>query len=104
MRITLSSGMAAVLLASAAFAAPADTPSEPALRVAQGNAASAPATTALTEAEARARIAAQGFGSISELSQDGMGLWHARAIKNGRRLNVVVDSGGRVQINTGRSG
>src|SRR4051812_40403558 len=95
MRITLSSGVAALLLASSAFAAPADTPSDTSVRT-------APAAATLTQAEAKARIAAQGFGSVSELSQDDKGLWHARAIKNGRRLNLIIDIEGRVLINTGK--
>lgn len=99
MRITLISGMTAVFLASSALAAPANTSSESA-----APAASAPGAATLTDADVRARIAAQGFGSVSDLSRDDKGLWHARAIKNGRRLNLIIDSAGKVQIDAGRGG
>jgi hypothetical protein len=101
MRITLPCGMAALFLTSSALAAPANTPTDTSVRAAQNNVAPAPGAT-LTEADAKARMAAQGFGSVSELLQDEKGLWHARAIKNGRRLNVIVDAEGKVQIGAGK--
>jgi len=101
MRVTFCIAISAVSIASSVLAAPADAPP---IRTAQNNVPPAARATSLTETEAKARFAAQGFASVSELSQDDKGLWHARAIKNGRRFNLIIDAEGKVQINTGRNG
>jgi hypothetical protein len=57
-----------------------------------------PNVSTMTEAQARARIAAQGYGNIRDLRQDASGQWHGTASLNGRRAAVSVDARGGVSV------
>ena len=49
-----------------------------------------------TEGQARDRIVAAGFTSVSSLTKDGDGIWRANAMKDGKSTKVAVDFKGNV--------
>jgi len=49
-----------------------------------------------TRDEARSRIEQAGYSRVAGLIQDAQGLWHARAIRDGRPVNVALDYKGDV--------
>jgi len=49
-----------------------------------------------TEAQARDHIANSGYTNVSSLTQDGNGLWHGTATKNGKTGPVALDFKGNV--------
>jgi hypothetical protein len=49
-----------------------------------------------TRDEARSRIEQAGYTQVAGLIQDAEGLWHARAIRDGRPVNVALDYKGDV--------
>ena len=50
----------------------------------------------LTENEAKDRVLAAGFTSVSSLILDDEGVWHGTAIRDGRRVKVAIDYKGNV--------
>jgi len=76
----------------------AEGPSNPAVRTTEGNNASAPVAGAnsFTEGEAKSRIEARGFSNVTELKKDDQGIWHGKAMQNGRSVNVALDFQGNV--------
>jgi len=49
-----------------------------------------------TRDEARSRIEQAGYSRVEGLIQDAQGLWHARAMRDGRPVNVALDYKGDV--------
>jgi hypothetical protein len=49
-----------------------------------------------TRDEARSRIEQAGYSRVAGLIQDAQGLWHARAMRDGRPVNVALDYKGDV--------
>jgi hypothetical protein len=49
-----------------------------------------------TEGQAKDRIVAAGFTSVSSLAKDGDGVWRGNAMKDGKRAKVAVDFKGNV--------
>lgn len=49
-----------------------------------------------SDTDARARLRADGYRAISELSQGTDGAWRGTAIRGAAKLNVAVDSQGRI--------
>lgn len=49
-----------------------------------------------TEGQARARIEEKGFGNVSGLQKDGQGVWRAKAMKDGKSVDVALDYQGNV--------
>jgi hypothetical protein len=49
-----------------------------------------------TEGQARSRMEAQGFTNIQGLAKDEQGIWHGRAMQNGRSVEVMLDYRGRI--------
>lgn len=49
-----------------------------------------------TEGQARDRIVAAGFTSVSSLAKDGDGIWRGDAVKDGKAVKVAVDFKGNV--------
>jgi uncharacterized protein with FMN-binding domain len=49
-----------------------------------------------TEGQARDRIVAAGFTSVSSLAKDGDGVWRGSAMKDGKSVKVAVDFKGNV--------
>jgi hypothetical protein len=73
-------------------------PSNPAVKTTEGNNANAPVAGAnsFTEGQAKSRIEAQGFSSVSTLTKDKDGVWRGKAVKGGRQMDVSVDFQGNV--------
>jgi hypothetical protein len=49
-----------------------------------------------SEASARAKLAAEGFGTVEKVERQEDGTWKATAMKNNVRQSVIVHSDGRV--------
>ena len=50
----------------------------------------------LTEDEARSRIGADGYASVTDLQRDAHGNWHGKATRNGKAVQVTLDFKGHV--------
>ena len=68
---------------------PADSP--------QTTGAVEPGANSFTEAQARSRLEAQGFGNVTELRKDDQGIWRGKAQKGGKSVSVSIDYKGTVQ-------
>jgi hypothetical protein len=68
---------------------PADSP--------QTTGAVEPGANSFTEAQARTRLEAQGFSTITELRKDDQGIWRGKAQKDGKSVSVAIDYKGTVQ-------
>ena len=55
-----------------------------------------PPTRFITEGQARRRIEDHGFTNVGRLHKDQNSIWHAEAMKDGRRVRVGVDYRGNV--------
>jgi protein CpxP len=55
-----------------------------------------PGANSFTEAQARARLEAQGFANVTDLKKDDQGFWRGSAKKNGQSVNVMLDYKGNV--------
>lgn len=86
--------------AFAQTAAPAtrEAPANPAINSTGPNnpGAPAPGANSFTEAQARARIEAQGYTSVSQLTKDADGIWRGAAMRNGQKVEVALDYQGNV--------
>ena len=73
-------------------------PSNPAIKLTEGNNPGAPVAGAnsFTEAQAKSRIEARGYGNVSTLQKDERGIWRGTAMKNGRAVAVSLDYQGNV--------
>ena len=104
MRSMLIGTALAALLAGSAIAAttPNDNaPSNPAVKTTEGNNPGAPASGAnsFTQGEAKSRIEARGYAQVTGLNKDKQGLWHAKAMKDGKSTDVALDYQGNVVSN-----
>ena len=115
MRFVVTAAAAATLIAVSAFAqnyggastpntttaANQNAPTNPAVKTTEGNNPGAPAAGAnsFTEGQAKARIEARGYGNVSGLAKDHEGLWRAKAMKDGKSVNVTLDYQGNVTVN-----
>jgi hypothetical protein len=91
------------LTATAALAQPASppanpNPSTPAIATPNTNNAAAPAAGAnsFTETQAKSRIEAAGYTSISALVKDKDGVWRGKGSKSGKTHEVSLDYQGNV--------
>ena len=55
-----------------------------------------PGANSFTEAQARERIEAKGFTSVSGLKKDDQSIWRGTAMKDGQTVNVALDYKGNV--------
>ena len=104
MRLVLTSAALATLIVGSAFAAttPNDNaPSNPAVKTTDVNNPGAPASGAnsFTMNQAKERIEARGYGNVTGLAKDDKGVWHAKAMKDGKPANVALDYQGNVVSN-----
>ena len=104
MRYVFTSAALATLIAGSAFAATApndNAPSNPALKTTATNNPGAPASGAnsFTMGQAKARIEARGYGNVAGLAKDDKGVWHAKAMKDGKSTDVALDYQGNVVTN-----
>jgi hypothetical protein len=93
--ITLAAGPALAQNAKQPDAAAAANPpaqSEPAAPAAPNLAAT------LTETQAKSRIEAEGYSNVSNLKKDAKGMWNATAMKDGKPVQISLDSQGKVTL------
>src|ERR1700722_15996968 len=101
MRLHLAAAaMAAVLIAPAALAQPANpqgstpavntpnSPPNPGAPVAGAN--------SFTEGQAKSRIEAKGFANVSGFAKDRQGVWRGKAVQDGKSVGVSLDFQGNV--------
>jgi hypothetical protein len=50
----------------------------------------------MTEAQAKARFEAQGYGNVSQVRKDAQGMWTANAMKDGKSHQLSLDARGQV--------
>jgi hypothetical protein len=76
-------------------------PGNPAVKTTEGNNPGAPAAGAnsFTEGQAKARIEARGYANVSGLAKDTNGFWRAKAMKDGKSVDVTLDYQGNVTVN-----
>ncbi len=100
MRSILLGAALALLASNATMAATANdhAPANPAVKTSESNNPGAPATGAnsFTEGQAKSRIEARGYSNVSGLMKDAKGLWHGKAMKDGKPANVALDYQGNV--------
>jgi hypothetical protein len=90
-----------LLMAASAVFAQSETPS-----TSQHTPAIAPNTTnpgapvqgknSFTEDQVRSRLAAGGFGTITDLKLDDQGVWRASAVKDNKPVRVALDYQGNI--------
>jgi opacity protein-like surface antigen len=97
MRIVTFLSMLA-LSATAATAQPANPKGSTPAVSGKGTNPDAPVagSNSFTEGQAKSRIEAGGYQSVSDLKKDDQGVWRGTAIKDGKRVNVSLDFQGNV--------
>lgn len=55
-----------------------------------------PGANSFTAAQAKSRLAQNGYSEVADLTKGGDGIWHATASKNGARVHVQLDYKGNV--------
>ena len=55
-----------------------------------------PGANSFTESEARSRIEASGYSSVTDLKKDSQSIWRGNAMKDGKSTNVSLDFQGHV--------
>jgi hypothetical protein len=58
-----------------------------------------PGANSFTEGQAKSRIEAKGFSSVSGLQKDSNGVWRGKAMKDGKAFNVSLDFQGNIGTN-----
>lgn len=58
-----------------------------------------PGANSFTESQAKNRLEASGYTSVSELKKDDNGVWKGKATHNGQVVNVSVDYRGNISRN-----
>jgi peptidase YpeB-like protein len=95
MRSVILVAAIASLTAGAAFAQ--DDAKQPASPPAAQTQPAAPAGAAMTEVQAKAKIESQGFTNVSELKKDAQGQWNAKAMKDGKPVQISLDTRGQIK-------
>ncbi len=78
-------------------ASPPAAKSEPATPQA-GASTTTKAGAVATETQAKARIEAQGYTNVSELKKDAQGAWTAKAMKDGKSVQLSLDTQGQIAV------
>ena len=89
---TLTTGAA---LAQYGAKAPANPPAAQTQTQTKPATPATPSAAAMTETQAKARIESQGFTNVSELKKDAQGMWSAKAMKDGKSVQVSLDARGQ---------
>jgi putative membrane protein len=89
---------AATLALMVAFAPAAQAQTSTAPAAAPGTVAPTPGANSFTEAQAKARIEANGFSGVSSLLKDGNGVWRGAATKDGKSVQVSLDYKGDIVV------
>jgi periplasmic protein CpxP/Spy len=70
---------------------------QPGTFTAQGAPTPLKAGAAVTENDAKQRLEAQGYTAIRDLKQDNRKNWHAKAQKDGKSMDVSLDTSGTIR-------
>jgi hypothetical protein len=98
-RIIIAAALAAFVATSASAQQPAkDGPNNGAVNTTKGNISDAPVAgrNSFTEDQAKGRIEAAGYTTVSALKKDDNGVWRGTATKAGASSDVSVDFQGNV--------
>ena len=100
MRIRIILATAAATMATSAFAQADAGSHNPAVKTAavHTTAMAAKGRNSFTEAQARGRIAKDGYTAVSKLTKNGNGVWQGTAMKGGAKVNVALDYKGNVTV------
>lgn len=94
---------AIAVIASAAIAQSQTTqtpPADPAANAAVSTAAAPePGANSFTEGQARSRLEKNGYSTITGLIKDAEGIWRAKAMKDGKSMDVALDFKGVIVAN-----
>lgn len=101
MRSMIAIAAIATLTAGAALAqygakAPASPPAAQTQTQTKATTPATPNAAVTTETQAKARIESQGFTNVSEIKKDAQGMWSAKAMKDGKSVQVSLDARGQV--------
>ena len=101
MRIIVTSVVALALTGATAMAQnpPAQSgPNNPAVNTTGANNANNPVAGAnsFTEGQAKSRIETGGYSNVTALKKDDQGVWRAKAMKDGKSVDVSLDFQGNV--------
>ena len=91
---------AALLASSAAIAQPvnrdANTPAVNTPNSPPNAGAPVSGANSFTEGQAKSRIEAQGYASVSDLRKDDQGVWRGKAMKDGKSVTISLDFQGNI--------
>jgi hypothetical protein len=103
MKHSVIAGIGIALLATTAWAQTAPTNSSttpPAIATNKGEsnttAAPVPGSNSFTESEARNRLEKFGYTNVSDLKKDDKSIWHGKATKDGKSMDVSLDYQGNI--------
>jgi len=90
-------GTGAALAQTVTTTRPANPPVvSPASPDSKNAAAPAAGANSFTESEARSRLEAHGYTSVSGLTKDDQSIWRGKAMKGGALVNVALDYQGNI--------
>ena len=78
---------------------PAAAPPPPAAAQPANPGGLAAGANSFTETQAKSRIEASGYANVSALKKDEKGVWRATAMKDGKSVQVSLDTEGKVVAN-----
>ena len=55
-----------------------------------------PGRNSFTEGQAKSRMEKAGYTNVTDLKKDDQGIWHAKAQKDGKSVNVALDYQGKI--------
>ena len=99
MRHVLATSIFCALLSTAALAQTSTTSPTPAPNAPADANAPLPGANSFTEGQAKSRLEANGYSSVSELKKDDNGVWKGTATHSGAKVNVSVDYRGNITRN-----
>src|SRR5262245_7469983 len=94
---TMLVALFAPIVAAGPVLAQTGQPATPARPPVNAPAATAPAAQ-LSEQEVLSVLEKNGFSGVTGLEKDGVGTWRGTAMRNGAKVTVTVDAGGRVAV------
>jgi periplasmic protein CpxP/Spy len=56
------------------------------------------ASAALSEEQAKAKIESEGYMEVSDLKQDDKGMWTAKAMRDGKAVQISLNAEGRISL------
>ena len=100
MRASVIAAVAAAMFATSAYAQADANSHNPAMKSSKPHTTAVPAkgSNSFTESQAQGRIAKAGYTDVSTLAKNKNGVWQGTAMKNGAKVNVMLDYKGNVTV------